>query len=198
MSRTAHGVRRTRETDIDMRLTINERGIPGKFAGSTGVGFFDHMMTAFSFHGGFDIELKMTGDTHVDCHHSIEDVGIVLGGLFAEILGDRSGITRFGDRYIPMDESLAFCAIDICGRGYSVCDVWYTSPMICDYDTQMTTEFFRALAMNMGAALHLRLIYGDNDHHKTEALFKVCAKTISDAVAINRDGVTLSSKGSLA
>jgi Imidazoleglycerol-phosphate dehydratase len=198
MSRTASRVRQTHETDIDMHLTINEYGVPGKFTGTTGVGFFDHMMTSLAFHGGFVIDLKMTGDTHVDCHHTIEDVGIVLGGLFAEILGDRSGIVRFGDRYIPMDETLAFCAIDICGRGFSVCDVSYSSPMIGDYDTQMTTEFFRALAMNMGAALHLRVIYGENDHHKTEALFKACAKTIADAVAQNRDGTALSSKGSLA
>lgn len=195
--RTASKSRKTSETDIKMTLTINPSGVPGKFSGSTGIGFFDHMINSFCVHGGFVIELDMTGDTHVDCHHSIEDFGIVLGQLFAEILGNRSGIKRFGDKYIPMDEALGFCAMDICGRGFSVCEIEYKSQMTGDYDNQMTPEFFRALAMNMGAAIHVRVLYGENDHHKTEAAFKACARAIAEAVDYTDKGVILSSKGSL-
>lgn len=195
--RTATKSRKTSETYIKMTLTINPLGFPGKFSGSSGIGFFDHMINSFCIHGGFEINAEMKGDTNVDCHHSIEDFGIVLGQLFAEILGDRSGINRFSDKYIPMDESLGFCAVDICGRGYSVCDIEYKSAVTGDYDNQMTKEFFRALAMNMGAAIHVRVLYGENDHHKTEAAFKACARAIADAVNTTISNTILSSKGVL-
>ena len=195
--RTAEKKRKTRETDISLCLTIQEYGAPGQFTGTTGVGFFDHMITSFCVHGGFSVSLTMTGDTCVDCHQSVEDFGIVLGQAFAEILGDRSGIRRFGDSYVPMDETLGFCAVDLCGRGYSVCDIAYTSPKTGEYDNQMTREFFRAFAMNIGAALHVRVLYGANDHHKTEAAFKACARALAEAVSPIRNGVVLSSKGSL-
>jgi len=147
-------------------------------------------------HGGFVITLNMTGDIHVDGHHTVEDIGIVLGKLFANILGDRGGIKRFGSCFLPMDESLAFCAIDISGRPYLHYDVPVTAPMVGDYDAQLTEEFMRALAVNMGATLHIRLEYGINQHHITEAVFKAVARAIGEAVAPFGEGI-LSAKGLL-
>jgi imidazoleglycerol-phosphate dehydratase len=138
----------------------------------------------------------MQGDLHVDGHHTVEDVGIVLGTLFKEALGDKGGIKRFGHSYVPMDESLAFCAVDISGRPYLVYDVPVTAPMVGDYDAQLTEEFMRALAVNMGATLHTRLEYGVNHHHITEAIFKAVARAIGEAIAPFGDGV-LSAKGVL-
>ena len=193
--REATITRTTKETDITMALTLDKTG-KGSFKGSSGIGFFDHMLNSFCVHGGFAISLEMKGDLHVDGHHTVEDVGIVLGKLFAEILGDRGGIKRFGSCFLPMDEALAFCAIDISGRPYLHYDAPVTAPMVGDYDAQLTEEFMRALAVNMGATLHTRLEYGVNQHHITEAIFKAVARAIGEAVTPFGDGV-LSAKGVL-
>ena len=193
--REATITRTTKETDITMSLTLDKTG-KGSFKGSSGIGFFDHMLNSFCVHGGFAISLDMKGDLHVDGHHTVEDVGIVLGKLFAEILGDRGGIKRFGSCFLPMDEALAFCAIDISGRPYLHYDAPVTAPMVGDYDAQLTEEFMRALAVNMGATLHTRLEYGVNQHHITEAIFKAGARAIGEAVTPFGEGV-LSAKGIL-
>jgi len=187
--------RTTKETDINMSLALDKTG-KGALEGASGIGFFDHMLNSFCVHGGFVITLNMTGDIHVDGHHTVEDIGIVLGKLFANILGDRGGIKRFGSCFLPMDESLAFCAIDISGRPYLHYDVPVTAPMVGDYDAQLTEEFMRALAVNMGATLHIRLEYGINQHHITEAVFKAVARAIGEAVAPFGEGI-LSAKGLL-
>ena len=192
--RSAATIRTTKETDINMALTIDgeKRGLEG----TSGIGFFDHMLNSFAFHGGFHIALDMTGDLHVDGHHTVEDVGIVLGTLFREALGDRKGIKRFGHIFMPMDEALAFCAVDISGRPFLVFNAEFDTPMIGQYDSSLTVEFFRALAYNAGFTLHLRSEYGANAHHITEALFKAAARAISDAASLN-GGITLSTKGVL-
>ena len=191
---TVNKVRNTRETKIDMTRSIRakEKGLQG----STGIGIFDHLLNSFCVHGGFAIKLNMQGDLQVDGHHTVEDVGIVLGTLFKEALGDKGGIKRFGHSYVPMDESLAFCAVDISGRPYLVYDVPVTAPMIGDYDAQLTVEFMRALAYNMGATLHVKLEYGVNEHHITEAVYKAVARALSQAME-ETDGEILSAKGVL-
>lgn len=193
--RFAEKTRNTKETQITMSLTLDCPG-SGQLEGKTGIGFFDHMLHSFCVHGGFRVKLSVKGDLDVDCHHTIEDCGIVLGTLFAEALGDRSGIARFGDAYVPMDEALAHVAVDISGRAFLVMNATFTAPMIGAYDTQMTREFFRALSGNMGATLHLNLLYGENAHHATEALYKAAARAISAACQKNENGV-LSTKGVL-
>ena len=194
MMKTASLVRNTKETKIDMSLTIGEK--MGAFEGSTGIGFFDHMLNSFCVHGGFKVALKMEGDLYVDGHHTVEDVGIVLGKLFAEALGDKGGIKRFGHAYVPMDEALAFAAIDISGRPFLIYKADVTAPMIGDYDSQLTLEFMRAFAYNMGATLHVKCEYGVNEHHITEAVYKAVARAVKEAVSEN-DGGILSAKGVL-
>lgn len=185
--------RTTKETDISLSLMLDGTGT---FTGSSGIGFFDHMLTALCVHSGFDIALKMTGDLEVDCHHSVEDLGIVLGQAMAQALGDKGGIARYGNFYIPMDESLAFCALDVSGRPFLVFDAAFEHAMVGDFDTGCTEEFFRAFAMNAGITLHLLLLYGKNDHHKIEAIFKAAAHALKAAVAPIGNTV-LSSKGVL-
>lgn len=187
--------RKTKETDISMTLSLDKLGV-GRLEGTSGIGFFDHMLNSFCVHGGFNISLDMVGDLKVDGHHSVEDVGIVLGKLFAEILGERGGIKRFGSCFLPMDEALAFCAIDISGRPYLHYDVPITAPFVGDYDAQLTEEFMRAFAVNMGATLHIKLEYGINEHHITEAVFKAVARAVGEAVTAF-DGGVLSAKGKL-
>ncbi len=186
--------RNTKETQIKMILRTGSA--VGGLKGSTGVGFFDHMLNSFCVHGSFEIEIDMKGDLFVDSHHTVEDVGIVLGKLFAEIAGDKKGIARFGQSYVPMDESLALAVIDFCGRPFLVFNAEFSSPFVGSYDTQLTLEFFRALAFNMGATLHINLMYGSNDHHKTEAIFKAVARSISASLC-ETGGAILSAKGSL-
>ena len=194
--RNAYIERKTKETDIKLSLSIREDNEKGTFKGTSGVGFFDHMLNAFATHGGFDIELTCKGDLEVDCHHTIEDIGIVLGTAFKEAVGDMKGITRFADIMLPMDEALCMCAVDYSGRAYLVFDGEFTSPMIGDYDTQMTVEFLRAFAFNAGITLHAKVLYGDNDHHKVEAVYKAVAKCLKKALTVVSDSVP-SSKGSL-
>ncbi len=185
--------RATKETDITLSVNLDGKGC---FSGSSGIGFFDHMLTAFAVHSGIDLTLQMTGDLEVDCHHSVEDVGIVLGQALAQLLSDKSAIARYGSFYIPMDESLAFCSLDISGRPFLVFDCTFTNPSIGSFDCCMTGEFFRAFAMNAGITLHIRLLYGENDHHKAEAIFKAAAHALKAAIAPN-SGEILSSKGVL-
>ena len=191
--RTAKLTRTTRETDIS--LTLNLDG-SGRCDIRTGVGFFDHMLTALAFHSGIDLELSVQGDLQVDCHHTIEDTGIVLGQAFKAALGDRAGITRYGSAYVPMDEALGFCALDISGRPFLVFNAAFTAPTVGSFDTQMAEEFFRAFAFGAGITLHLRVEYGKNDHHKLEALFKALGQSLRAAVKVSSGGVP-STKGLL-
>ena len=184
----------TGETDIYMEINLDGEG---KSDISTGLGFFDHMLTALAVHGGFGLRLKAEGDWNVDCHHTVEDTGIVLGRAFKQALGDRSGIVRYGHAMIPMDEALGFCAVDVSGRPYLVFDAAFPQERVGDFDTCMTEEFFRALSDNAGFTLHLRCPYGKNSHHMIEALFKACAHALCDATAENSTGAVLSTKGTL-
>jgi imidazoleglycerol-phosphate dehydratase len=186
--------RKTRETDITAEVIFDGKGIAQI---ETGIGFFDHMLTALSVHSGISISLKCIGDLNVDCHHSVEDTGIVLGQAFNEALKDKSGIERYGSAYIPMDEALGFCSLDISNRPFLVFKGEFTNQMIGEYDTCMTEEFFRAFAFNAGITLHVNMVYGTNDHHKCEAIFKACAHALKKAIRLNETGETLSTKGSL-
>ena len=190
--RTAQLTRTTKETDI--RLTLALEG--GAVNVSTGIGFFDHMLTAFAFYGGLGLELSVKGDLEVDGHHTVEDVGIVLGQALSRALGDRKGIRRFASACIPMDEALCFTALDFSNRPFLVFDAEMPQPMIGDYDSCLTEEFMRALAMNSGLTLHMKALYGKNAHHITEALFKSLGVAIKDAVQVTGAGVT-STKGVL-
>lgn len=192
MSRTAELHRRTKETDIRVKLDLDGGGIDI----STGIGFFDHMLTALCVHGGLGLELEALGDLEVDCHHTVEDTGIVLGQALREALGDRSGIKRYGHAFIPMDEAMGFCALDISGRPFLVFDASFPQAVTGGFDCCMTEEFFRALATNAGLTLHMRCEYGENSHHMIEALFKSFAHALKDAAEITGGGV-LSSKGVL-
>ena len=194
MSRTAEITRKTKETDITVKLNIDGSGTPDI---DTGIGFFDHMLTALCVHGGFDMTVKCKGDLNVDGHHSVEDTGITLGKAFAEALGDKSGILRYGSSFIPMDEALGFCALDISARPFLVFNAEFTNERIGEYDACLTEEFMRAFAFNAGITLHLRCEYGKNDHHVTEALFKALAHALKQAVSVNADGKALSTKGTL-
>ena len=194
--RTATINRTTKETDIAMTLSVLEYGKKGSLKGTSGVGFFDHMLNSFASHGGFDIELSCKGDLFVDGHHTVEDIGIVLGMALKEAAGDMKGIKRFSDILMPMDEALIMCALDYSGRSYLHFESDFASPMIGDYDTQLTVEFMRALAMNAGITLHLKKMYGANDHHVTEALYKAAGKCIGDALRIVSDEI-MSTKGLL-
>lgn len=191
--RTSVKVRKTRETDISVKLCLDG----GEAEISTGIGFFDHMLNSFAMHSGFGLSVSAKGDLKVDCHHTVEDTGIVLGMAFAEALSDRSGIARFGSFYAPMDESLAFAAVDISGRPFLVFHADFAQERIGDYDSCMTEEFFRALAFQAGITMHARVEYGANAHHQTEALFKATAHALRIAVKRTEGGI-LSTKGSLA
>ncbi|HCW80412.1 MAG TPA: imidazoleglycerol-phosphate dehydratase HisB [Ruminococcaceae bacterium] len=190
--RTSVQKRKTKETDISVKLCLDGGDISVK----TGIGFFDHMLTSFAVHSGFGLGIKADGDLNVDCHHTVEDTGIVLGRAFGETLGGFSGIARFGSFFAPMDESLAFAAVDLCGRPFFVFHADFSQERIGGYDTCMTEEFFRAFAFNAGITLHARVEYGSNAHHETEALFKAVAHALRIAVSPAGKGV-LSSKGTL-
>lgn len=192
--RTAEVKRETKETKIAVKVNLDGRGVVSV---RTGIGFFDHMLTALSVHSGIDLEVQVEGDLYVDCHHSIEDTGIVLGKALGEALGDKGGIARYGSAYIPMDEALGFASLDISGRPFLVFNCEFAGERIGEMDTQMVEEFFRALAFNAGITLHLTCLYGKNDHHKVEALFKAAAHALKAAVQPLGDGQALSTKGSL-
>ena len=192
MNRTAEITRTTKETDIALRLCLDA----GESDIQTGIGFFDHMLTAFAFHGGFGLSLRAEGDTQVDCHHTVEDVGIALGTAFARALGDRKGIARFGTAFVPMDEVLGFCSLDISGRGFLRFDAEFPAAMIGGYDASMTKEFMRGFAVNAGITLHLKCECGENAHHMAEALYKALGRALRAAVKIE-GGEVPSTKGML-
>lgn len=191
--RTASIKRQTKETDVSITLTLDGKGEADIW---TGVGFFDHMLTALCVHGGFDLQVSVSGDLNVDCHHTIEDTGIVLGQAFKEALKNSGPICRYGSAIIPMDEALGFAALDISNRPYLVFTCDFKADKIGDMDTQMVEEFMRAFAFQAGITLHLKAEYGANDHHKAEALFKALAHSLKAAVAL-KEGETLSTKGVL-
>lgn len=195
MNRTATVTRQTRETDITVTLNLDGSGRTDL---ATGIGFFDHMLDGFARHGLFDLTVRCTGDLQVDCHHTIEDVGITLGQAIAKALGDKVGLVRYGSCLLPMDETLALCAVDICGRPYFVYDANFATPACGEMDTQMAREFFYAVSYAAAMNLHLKVLYGENDHHKLEAMFKAFAKALSAATRQDAriEGV-LSTKGSL-
>ena len=196
MARTAEIKRTTGETDISVKIDIDGQG---KSDIDTGIGFFDHMLTALSKHSGMDLEIKCKGDLYVDAHHSVEDVGIALGQAFAEAMGDKKGIVRYGSARCPLDEALGDAVIDISGRPFIVFDCEFTADKCGEMDTQLFEEFFRSFAFNAGITLHISSPYGINDHHKAEAMFKSLARAIRMAAAIDtrfKDQV-ISTKGVL-
>ncbi len=192
MSRTATVTRATKETQITATLSLDG----GEVAVDTGIGFFDHMLTALAFYAGFGLNLTAKGDLAVDGHHTVEDVGIVLGQALREALGDKTGITRFSSVFVPMDEALCRTVLDISGRPYLVFDAPMPQELIGQYDSCLTEEFMRALAVNAGLTLHQAALYGKNAHHITEALFKSLGLALKEAVSIGGNGVT-STKGVL-
>lgn len=191
--RTATVTRKTKETDIALTLELD--GGSGVRL-STGIGFFDHMLNSLATHAGFGLQLTAKGDLEVDGHHTVEDTGIVLGDAFAQAIGGKEGIARYGSFYVPMDEALAFCALDISGRPFLVFDAPSQQGMIGGYDAALTEEFMRAFAFHAGITLHLRVLYGRNAHHIAEALFKALGHALRQAAAQTGGGV-LSTKGSL-
>lgn len=192
MARTASVTRNTKETQI--ALTLNLEG--GEVDIQTGIGFFDHMLNAFAFYGGFGLTLKAKGDLEVDGHHTVEDVGICLGQAMREALGDRKGIRRFASAYIPMDEALCLAALDFSNRAFLAFEAEMPQSTIGAYDSCLTEEFMRAFAMNSGLTLHLKALSGKNAHHITEAMFKALGVAARDAVQVVGMGVT-STKGIL-
>ena len=178
MNRTASCTRTTKETDID--LTLNLDGT-GKTQIDTGVGFFDHMLDGFARHGLFDLTVKVIGDLDVDCHHTIEDTGIVLGQAILEAIGDKAGIRRYGHFMLPMDETLALCAVDLSGRPYLRFQSEFTAERIGDMDTEMIKEFLYAVSYSAMMNIHLRILDGENSHHMAETLFKSFGKALDMA-----------------
>lgn len=195
LQRQAKISRESKETKIDVSINLDGSG---KFEGDTGIGFFDHMLCLFAKHGLMDLNVAAVGDLFVDSHHTIEDVGIVLGNAIKEALKGKEGIKRYGTSFVPMDETLATVFLDLSGRSYLVFDANFTVDRIGSFDTEMVEEFFRAIATNGGITLHARVIYGKNNHHMVEALFKALGKALSEALTYDKriKGV-LSTKGSL-
>lgn len=195
MERVSKVERKTSETEITLRLDIDGNGT-GKI--DTGIGFFDHMLNSFARHGFFNLECQVNGDLHVDCHHTIEDVGIVLGQAIKEALGAKKGINRYGSFILPMDEALILCAIDLSGRPYLVYDVTLTTDRVGYMDTEMVKEFFYAVSYSAGMNLHIKMLEGSNNHHIIEAVFKAFGKAL-DIATKQDERITdvLSTKGSL-
>ena len=191
--RQAEIKRKTKETDITLALNLDG----GEVEISTGIGFFDHMLNSFATHGGFGLKVEVKGDLQVDDHHTVEDTGIALGMAFSQALGDKSSIERFGSFYVPMDEALAFAAVDVSGRPFLVFEADFPQEKCGDYTSAMTVEFMRALAFNAGLTLHLKSLYGVNSHHIIEAIYKAAAHALRLAVKNNNSGVPLSTKGIL-
>jgi imidazoleglycerol-phosphate dehydratase len=166
---------------------------------ATGIGFFDHMLEAFARHGGFDLEVEAKGDLHIDMHHTVEDTGIVIGQALAKALDGFKGVRRFGHAYVPMDETLSRCAVDLCNRPYLIWKVAFTRDKIGDFDTELFREFHQAFAMNLGACVHLECLYGENSHHIAESGFKALARAVRMAVELDpkTGGAAASTKGVL-
>lgn len=195
MSRSATITRTTKETDIQMTLTLDGSGV-GKI--ETGIGFFNHMLEGFAKHGFFDLDVSIKGDLQVDGHHTVEDAGIVLGTAIKEALGDKAGIVRYGSCILPMDDALALCAVDLCGRPYCAFECDFTVERVGYLDTELIREFFYAVSYAAGMNLHIKMLSGINNHHMIEAMFKAFAKALDQAVSKDeRITTVLSTKGSL-
>ena len=195
MARKSEIARRTNETDIKLKFTADGSGISDI---NTGIGFLDHMLTLFAKHGLFDLVINAAGDLNVDAHHTVEDIGIVLGQAIKEAIGDKKSIRRYGAVHIPMDESLAFVAIDLGGRPFLVFDARFTSEKAGEMEVELFEEFFRAVAFNAGINLHVKVYYGSNNHHIIEAVFKAFGRALDEATRLDEriDGV-MSTKGVL-
>ena len=195
MVRTANITRKTKETDINLSLTIDGTGVSEV---NTGIGFFNHMLEGFSKHGFFDLTLSVNGDLEVDGHHTVEDTGIVLGTAIKEALGDKDGIKRYGSFILPMDDALCLCAVDLCGRPYFVFDCEFPVEQVGGLDTELVREFFYAVCYSAGMNLHIKMLNGSNTHHMIEAMFKAFAKALDEAVSYDeRIKGVLSTKGAL-
>ncbi len=188
------GANNRRSSETDIRVWVGLDG--GETEIDTSIGFFDHMLEAFAKHSGFGLKVSVKGDLWVDCHHTIEDTGIVMGKAFADALGDKSGIARYGSFFIPMDESLAFASVDVSGRPFLRLDADFPQPQVGQFESCMVVEFLRAFAFNAGITLHAKVLYGENSHHMIEALFKAIAHALKAATA-STGGETLSTKGML-
>jgi len=196
MARTAEVVRNTKETQIRVWVDLDGAGA-SKI--STGVGFFDHMLESFARHGGIDIQIETKGDLHIDMHHTVEDTGIVLGQAVMKALDGFKGVRRFGNAYVPLDETLTRCPLDISNRPYLIWKVAFSRPKVGDMDTELFKEFHHAFAMNAGACVHLETLYGDNSHHIAESGFKALARALRTAVELDpkTKGQAPSTKGVL-
>lgn len=196
MSRRSNVTRTTKETDISMILDLDGEGISHI---DTGIGFFNHMLEGFSKHGFFNLDVTIKGDLDVDCHHTVEDAGIVLGTAIKEAVGDKKGIKRYGYFILPMDDALALCAVDLCGRPYLQFDCSFPNDMVGGFDTSLVREFFYAVSYSAGMNIHIKMLSGENSHHMIEAIFKAFAKALDDAVSYDpRIKDVLSTKGALA
>lgn len=180
--RSASLNRKTGETNITLKLQLDEQNASNI---QTGVGFLDHMLSLFAKHARLSLVCDASGDTEVDFHHVTEDIGIVLGQCLLEALGDKAQINRYGSAFVPMDESLGHCALDLSGRSFLVFDAPFERDKVGDFDTELVQEFFQAVAANAKMTLHLRVLYGQNTHHKIESLFKAFGRTLAVAVQIN-------------
>ena len=196
MNRVGEVRRETKETRVYVRLDLDGTGVSHI---ATGIGFYDHMLEAFARHGGFDLEVATEGDLHIDMHHTVEDTAIVLGQAFAQALPGFRGVRRYGSAYVPMDETLTRCAVDLSGRAYLVWRVEFTREKIGTFDTELFREFHQAFAMNAGACVHLETLYGANSHHIGESGFKALARALRAAVEIDPKaaGAPVSTKGVL-
>src|SRR3990172_3551857 len=194
--RTASIHRQTNETDIHLTLNLDGRG---RHEIATGVGFLDHMLAHVAVHGLFDMDSQVKGDLHIDPHHTIEDTALALGQAFAEALGDRQGLVRMGSAYVPMDEALAFVAVDLSGRPYAVVDAAWHGPAIGQFPTSLVPHFLESLAVTARANVHARVLYGRDDHHQAEALFKALGRALDTATMVDprRAGSVPSTKGTL-
>ena len=187
--------RTTKETDIQMTLNLDGGGVARI---KTGIGFFDHMLNSFCRHGFFDMDLNVNGDLYVDCHHTIEDTGIVLGEAIKNAIGDKKGIRRYGSFILPMDDVLVLVAMDLSGRPWFGYDVTLTRERVGDFDTEMLREFFYAVSYTAGMNLHIKLLSGENNHHIIEGIFKAFAKALDEATGFDgRIKDVLSTKGAL-
>jgi imidazoleglycerol-phosphate dehydratase len=194
--RTSEIHRKTGETDISIQLNLDGNGVCQV---NTGIGFLNHMLHHIAVHGLFDLQVEAKGDLEVDCHHTVEDVALALGQAFDEALGDRAGIVRMASAYVPMDESLAFVSLDLSGRPYAVIQIDWRTPQVGGIPTSLITHFFESLSVTLRANLHARLLYGRDDHHQAEALFKALARALDEATSLDprRQGRVPSTKGKL-
>lgn len=195
MDRRYSLIRNTKETNIKLDINLDGSGIANI---NTPVGFLNHMLTLFSFHSNIDISLEASGDIEVCDHHLVEDIGIVLGQAISKALDNKVGIKRYGNSYVPMDEALCHVVLDLSGRDFLYFDCKFNREQIGNFSTEMTKEFFRAIASNLKATIHIRNLYGENDHHKIEGIFKAFGRSLKEAISYGEDrDKVLSSKGSL-